>query len=84
MNYTIKNDKITAQISDKGAELMSVIKDGVEYIWQGNPEYWSGRAYNLFPTCWCVVKLTSFKSNSFTQTFCKYILSFHINKLIFK
>lgn len=51
MNYTIKNDRITAQISDKGAELMSVIKDGVEYIWQGDAKYWSGRAYNLFPTC---------------------------------
>lgn len=51
MNYTIKNDILTVQISDNGAELMSVVKDGIEYICQGDPAYWSGRAYNLFPTC---------------------------------
>ena len=22
---------------------------GVEYLWQGDPNYWTGRAYNLFP-----------------------------------
>ncbi len=51
MNYTIKNDILTVEIASKGAELMSIKKDGVEYLWQGLPEYWSGRAYNLFPTC---------------------------------
>ncbi len=51
MNYTIKNDILTVEIAKLGAELMSIKKDGVEYLWQGNPEYWSGRAYNLFPTC---------------------------------
>ncbi len=51
MNYTIKNDILTVEIASLGAELMSVKKDGVEYLWQGLPEYWSGRAYNLFPTC---------------------------------
>lgn len=51
MNYTIKNDILTVEIAAKGAELMSVKKDGTEYLWQGDPAYWSGRAYNLFPTC---------------------------------
>ena len=51
MNYTIKNDILTVGIAAKGAELMSVKKDGIEYLWQGDPAYWSGRAYNLFPTC---------------------------------
>ena len=51
MNYTIKNNILTVEISSMGAELMSVKKDGVEYLWQGDPQYWSGRAYNLFPAC---------------------------------
>lgn len=51
MYYTIKNDILTAEINSKGAELMSVKKDNVEYIWQGDPAYWTGRAYNLFPIC---------------------------------
>ena len=51
MNYIIKNDILTVEIASRGAELTSIKKDGVEYVWQGLPEYWSGRAYNLFPTC---------------------------------
>lgn len=51
MNYTIKNEILTVEISSLGAELMSIKKDGVEYVWQGDPTYWRGRAYNLFPTC---------------------------------
>lgn len=50
MIYTIKSDKATVSISDTGAELMSIKSiDGTEYLWQGDPQYWAGRAYNLFP-----------------------------------
>ncbi len=50
--YTISNDKITVTISDMGAELQSIrTADGTEFLWQGDPTYWSGRAYNLFPIC---------------------------------
>lgn len=52
MNYTIKNDYLEVSISSVGAELMSIKgKDGTEYLWQGDPTYWKGRAYNLFPIC---------------------------------
>ena len=53
MLYTIENDKLKVSISDKGGELQSIIlkSDGTEYLWQGDPEYWAGRAYNLFPIC---------------------------------
>jgi galactose mutarotase-like enzyme len=51
MNYTIKNDFITLTVSDRGAEMMSIIKDGCEYLWQGDATYWAGRACNLFPIC---------------------------------
>ena len=51
MDYIIKNDILTVAISDLGAELMSIKKDGCEYLWQGNAAYWAGRACNLFPIC---------------------------------
>ena len=50
MTYTIKNDKLTVEIDALGAELKSIkAADGTEYLWQGDPKYWAGRAYNLFP-----------------------------------
>lgn len=53
MNYTISNDQIEVTVSDVGAELMSIksLKDGTEFLWQGDPAFWTGRAYNLFPIC---------------------------------
>lgn len=53
MLYTLKNDLLTVTLSDLGAEITSVRKNGTdcEYIWQGNPTYWSGRAPLLFPIC---------------------------------
>lgn len=48
----IKNDKLTVEISTYGAELQSIKNtDGIEYIWEGNPEFWSGKAPVLFPIC---------------------------------
>lgn len=50
MNYTIKNDKLTVEISSRGAELQSIKSaDGAEYLWQGDGRYWSDRATNIFP-----------------------------------
>ena len=53
MLYNIENEFIKVEISDVGAELMSIQlkEDNTEYLWQGNAEYWNGRAYNLFPIC---------------------------------
>ncbi|MCQ2386451.1 MAG: aldose 1-epimerase family protein [Clostridia bacterium] len=51
MNYTIKSETLQVSVSDLGAELASLKKDGCEYLWQGNPEYWKGRAPVLFPIC---------------------------------
>ncbi len=53
MVYTLKNDIITAKISEKGSEMISVIRneDGCEYIWQGDPKYWDGQAPYPFPIC---------------------------------
>ena len=53
MNYTIENKKLKVVFSDVGGEMQNLInkENGTEYLWQGNPEYWTGRAYNLFPIC---------------------------------
>lgn len=52
MFYSIENEYLSAQIDDMGAQLHSLItKDnGIEYIWQGNPDIWYGQAPVLFPT----------------------------------
>ncbi len=51
--YTIENQDIKVTITDQGAEMISLIgkADGTEYLWQGDPTYWTGHAYNLFPIC---------------------------------
>jgi len=50
MVHTIQNDDLTVSVAEKGAELQS-IRDaaGNEYLWQGDPAYWTDRALNLFP-----------------------------------
>lgn len=52
MIYTIKNELLTVQVSSLGAEFQSIkTTDGCEYLYQGNPEFWSGRAPIMFPIC---------------------------------
>lgn len=51
MNYTIDNQIIKLTVNTLGAEMQSIIKDDKEYLWQGDPTYWQGRAYNIFPYC---------------------------------
>lgn len=47
----LSNDKITVTISSRGAELISVKKDGKEKIWIGDPDVWGFHAPILFPIC---------------------------------
>ena len=50
MIYTISDEKLIVEVSSLGAELHSIRSvDGHEYLWQGDPDIWSGRAPNLFP-----------------------------------
>ena len=52
MVIELKNDFLTVQFKEFGGALSSIKdKDGVEYLWQGNPEYWSSQAPVLFPIC---------------------------------
>jgi len=49
--YVLQNESLTAIFSAKGAELISLCRDGVEYIWQGDPQYWEEHAPIMFPIC---------------------------------
>lgn len=50
MSVIIKNNQLTVEIAEKGAELLSVKgSSGKEYIWQGDPKYWENHAPILFP-----------------------------------
>ena len=48
---TLKNKRLTVGIAKLGAELKSMQRDGIEYIWQALPEVWAGSAPLLFPIC---------------------------------
>ena len=45
----LKNDVLTVEISEHGAELQSIRKGDTEYLWQGDPAYWGRRSPVLFP-----------------------------------
>lgn len=50
MIYTLKNEKLSAEVNSLGAELTSVkSSSGHEYIWQG--QEWKKHAPVLFPVC---------------------------------
>lgn len=51
MFYTLQNDKLTVKVSDIGAEIHSVRREDCEYIWVGDPSFWSSHAPLLFPVC---------------------------------
>ncbi len=45
----LSNDLISVSIKKMGAEIVSIKKKKDEYLWQGDPNIWSGQAPNLFP-----------------------------------
>lgn len=50
MLHTIQSDRLTVTVNDLGAQLWSILSaDGTQYLWQGDPAYWSDRALTIFP-----------------------------------
>lgn len=50
MLYTVSNGTYTAQVDSLGAQLVSLKgPTGFDYIWGGDPAYWTGHAPVLFP-----------------------------------
>ena len=50
-SITIQNDELSVTLAKKGAELQSIkhLPSGIEYLWQGDPEFWEARSPNMFP-----------------------------------
>lgn len=49
MPISIKSREAEVLCLQQGAMLHSLKKDGVEYLWQGNPDFWGGQAPVCFP-----------------------------------
>ena len=47
---TISNSVLTVGVSEHGAELQSIQKNGKEYLWQGDTRFWGRRSPVLFPS----------------------------------
>lgn len=47
----LQNGSLCARISELGAELKSLVADGDEKIWQGDPDIWRASCPLLFPIC---------------------------------
>lgn len=51
MNYSLENDLLEITLCDDGAELCNIKgkKEDIEFLWNGNKEYWKYHAPVLFP-----------------------------------
>lgn len=51
MIHYIENDKLIVAVKEFGCELTSIKskESGYEFLWQGNPDVWSGQSPILFP-----------------------------------
>lgn len=49
MQITIKNNRLSASVSTMGAEIVSLLLDGAERLWQADPAVWGEHAPVLFP-----------------------------------
>lgn len=45
----LSNGTLSVEVSGHGAELCSIRKNGIEYLWQADPEYWKRHSPVLFP-----------------------------------
>lgn len=48
---TLKNNVMSVEISEKGAEIRRVTVNGEERLWSGDPAFWTGTAPVMFPIC---------------------------------
>ena len=58
---TISNSVLTVGVSEHGAELQSIQKNGKEYLWQGDTRFWGRRSPVLFPIV-CGKTLTAMRA----------------------
>ncbi len=68
---TIQNEYLTASFNEVGAELKSLVMDGKEYIWRGEPDIWNSSCPLLFPVCGGI------KENKYTYKGKEYTMTRH-------
>lgn len=51
MAVTLDNGSLRAEFAETGAELVSARRGGTEFVWGGDPAFWSGRCPVMFPIC---------------------------------
>ena len=51
MIYELNNGKLKIKVNTVGAELISAVSRGAEYIWDGDKKWWDDKAPVLFPIC---------------------------------
>ena len=51
MEFVLDNGSIRVALSTAGGSFTSIVADGREYLWQGDPAVWSGQAPICFPIC---------------------------------
>lgn len=75
-NTILRNENVSVTLKSLGGELTS-IKDasGTEYLWQGNPDFWSGQAPVLFPIVGCLRNGTASIGDSKTCSFGRHGLA---------
>tara|TARA_R110000868_G_scaffold193786_3_gene438996 strand:+ start:4223 stop:5071 length:849 start_codon:yes stop_codon:yes gene_type:complete len=71
VTVTLLNSNLTAKINTIGAELFSLVSNGKEYIWEGDPVYWGKHSPILFPI------VGTLKNNTYTYNNDTYHLSRH-------
>ncbi len=49
MRFSLSRGALEAAVQTRGGELVSLRRDGAEYIWGGDPAFWSGQNPILFP-----------------------------------
>ena len=47
----LNNGKIRCEISEMGAEIKRIVKNGTEYMWDSDPKFWAQSAPIMFPIC---------------------------------
>jgi galactose mutarotase-like enzyme len=49
--FVLENEILKVEVASKGAELQSILNkvNGIEYLWDGNPAFWTKRSPVLFP-----------------------------------
>ena len=48
---TLKNERLTVEIAELGAQMRKATLDGADMLWSGDPAYWAGVAPVMFPVC---------------------------------